>query len=336
MTASEFHMGTSSLSHLQAEILKKLSASMSFVADMTRANLSLYVPHKEKGLQMVADAVPATLLSKDELLDPWLEQMGKQLAADTFQNGKKRMEWHESEHGTLGIQTFAVQDYGDRLIGVVVLSFRLLMPLEDYRHLLRGAELVLFHGNKFPMATIGRLTIGDGILIADCHHRIIFAGEIVRHIFRAMGIGSLVGRNLLSAELRQGIDREITTRDAPWEKEIQAGSRTLMERRLDFSEGGNTLGHILILSDITQQRQLEQEARIQEALMQRIEALEDELEQLKDSLETRKLLDRAKGILMSEHNLTEMESYRRIQRYAMMKRLTIKEVAEAVVKAAKK
>lgn len=64
--------------------------------------------------------------------------------------------------------------------------------------------------------------------------------------------------------------------------------------------------------------------------------LEDELDRLKDSLETRKLLDRAKGILMKAHGISEVEAYRRIQRYAMAKRKTIKEIAEAVVRAAGK
>lgn len=65
-----------------------------------------------------------------------------------------------------------------------------------------------------------------------------------------------------------------------------------------------------------------------------MQGMELELGKLKESLETRKLVDRAKGILMAAHRLSEQEAYRRIQRYAMMKRLSIKEVAEAIVKAA--
>ena len=65
-----------------------------------------------------------------------------------------------------------------------------------------------------------------------------------------------------------------------------------------------------------------------------MQGMEQELGKLKESLETRKLVDRAKGILMAAHKLSEQEAYRRIQRYAMMKRLSIKEVAEAIVKAA--
>ncbi|WP_093691306.1 ANTAR domain-containing response regulator [Sporolituus thermophilus] len=62
--------------------------------------------------------------------------------------------------------------------------------------------------------------------------------------------------------------------------------------------------------------------------------LERELEEVKNSLETRKVLDRAKGILMDAYNLTESEAYRRIQQYSMSKRKSIREVAQAIVEAA--
>ena len=64
--------------------------------------------------------------------------------------------------------------------------------------------------------------------------------------------------------------------------------------------------------------------------------LERELEDVKDSLETRKLLDRAKGILMATHQLGESEAFRRIQQYSMAKRKSIREVAEAIINAADK
>ena len=67
---------------------------------------------------------------------------------------------------------------------------------------------------------------------------------------------------------------------------------------------------------------------------QEIKSLENELSELKDTLAARKLLDKAKGILMKAHNLSEAESYRRIQKYAMTRRTTIKRVAEAIIRAA--
>lgn len=61
--------------------------------------------------------------------------------------------------------------------------------------------------------------------------------------------------------------------------------------------------------------------------------LSQQTEELRDLLALRKTLDQAKGILMSKHHMSEQEAHRRIQRYAMHKRLTVKSVAEAIIKA---
>ncbi|MBW0091451.1 response regulator [Pseudonocardia sp. KRD-184] len=60
-------------------------------------------------------------------------------------------------------------------------------------------------------------------------------------------------------------------------------------------------------------------------------ALEDEVATLTDRLETRKLVDRAKGLLMSRQSMSEPDAFRWIQRTAMDRRTTMKAVAEAVV-----
>lgn len=60
-------------------------------------------------------------------------------------------------------------------------------------------------------------------------------------------------------------------------------------------------------------------------------ALEDEVATLADRLETRKLVDRAKGLLMSRRSMSEPDAFRWIQRTAMDRRTTMKAVAEAVV-----
>ncbi len=60
-------------------------------------------------------------------------------------------------------------------------------------------------------------------------------------------------------------------------------------------------------------------------------ALEDEVASLNDRLETRKVVDRAKGLLMTRQQMSEPEAFRWIQRTAMDRRTTMKAVAEAVV-----
>jgi two-component system, response regulator PdtaR len=62
-----------------------------------------------------------------------------------------------------------------------------------------------------------------------------------------------------------------------------------------------------------------------------LHALEAEVASLADRLETRKIVERAKGTLMSAFSMSEPESFKWIQRAAMDNRLTMKEVAERII-----
>ncbi|MGV1007293.1 MAG: ANTAR domain-containing response regulator [Dermatophilaceae bacterium] len=62
-----------------------------------------------------------------------------------------------------------------------------------------------------------------------------------------------------------------------------------------------------------------------------LRALEGEVADLAERLETRKLVDRAKGALMTQLTISEAEAFRWIQKTAMDRRLSMKEVAEAVI-----
>jgi len=62
-----------------------------------------------------------------------------------------------------------------------------------------------------------------------------------------------------------------------------------------------------------------------------LQALEEEIADLGERLETRKTVDRAKGILMEQMGLTESEAFRWIQKTAMDRRMSMREVADAVV-----
>ncbi len=59
--------------------------------------------------------------------------------------------------------------------------------------------------------------------------------------------------------------------------------------------------------------------------------LEKEVGDLNETLETRKVVDRAKGILMDSQGLTEQEAFRKIQKMSMNTRKPMKEIAQAIV-----
>jgi AmiR/NasT family two-component response regulator len=62
-----------------------------------------------------------------------------------------------------------------------------------------------------------------------------------------------------------------------------------------------------------------------------LSALEAEVADLAERFEIRKLVDRAKGLLQTKYGLSEPEAFRWIQKTSMDKRLTMKEVASAVI-----
>ena len=63
------------------------------------------------------------------------------------------------------------------------------------------------------------------------------------------------------------------------------------------------------------------------------QALHHEVADLRDALETRKLVERAKGILMRRLNLTEEEAFRRMQRRSQNENKKLGEIAEAIITA---
>jgi AmiR/NasT family two-component response regulator len=67
------------------------------------------------------------------------------------------------------------------------------------------------------------------------------------------------------------------------------------------------------------------------ARYQQLVALQAEISDLNERLETRKIIDRAKGLLMQAMKLSEPEAFKWIQRTAMDKRVSMKAVAEAVI-----
>jgi response regulator NasT len=67
------------------------------------------------------------------------------------------------------------------------------------------------------------------------------------------------------------------------------------------------------------------------ARFQEFRELEKQVGDLNETLETRKIVDRAKGILMDTQHLTEMEAFRKIQKMSMNTRKPMKEIAEAII-----
>lgn len=104
----------------------------------------------------------------------------------------------------------------------------------------------------------------------------------------------------------------------------------------DIVEKATKAGVIAYLVKPVREEQLFPAMEVAASRFAELQQLNKELSDLKDSLETRKLVDRAKGILMTAHNITEQEAYRKMQQYSMAKRISLKVLAESIIRAAEK
>jgi response regulator NasT len=62
-----------------------------------------------------------------------------------------------------------------------------------------------------------------------------------------------------------------------------------------------------------------------------MQELEGTIGDLSEKLETRKIVDRAKGILMDKYKLQEADAFRRIQQQSMNQRRSMREIADAII-----
>ena len=80
-------------------------------------------------------------------------------------------------------------------------------------------------------------------------------------------------------------------------------------------------------------RQSDLKAAINIALarFQEFRAIESKVKDLEEALATRKVVERAKGVLMEKYHISEQEAFRRIQKLSMNNRKPMKDVAEAIL-----
>ncbi len=99
----------------------------------------------------------------------------------------------------------------------------------------------------------------------------------------------------------------------------------------DLVEGANEAGVLGYVTKPFAEAQLVTAIEVAVARFRELQSLEKELGDTRAALETRKLVDRAKGVLMDRHALKEEEAFRRIQKLSMDSRKSMREVAEAIL-----
>jgi len=99
----------------------------------------------------------------------------------------------------------------------------------------------------------------------------------------------------------------------------------------DLVERARDAGAMAYLVKPFQKRDLLPAIEMATSRFAEIRALESEVTDLRERLEARKLIERAKGALMTQHRMSEPQAFRWIQRAAMDNRTSMRAVAELVL-----
>jgi response regulator NasT len=127
-----------------------------------------------------------------------------------------------------------------------------------------------------------------------------------------------------------GIDGLQAAREITTERGAAVLILTAFSQR-DLIEQARDAGALAYLVKPFQRSELIPAVEVALGRFQEMRALEDEVKGLEDQLETRRLVDRAKGLLMDKHALSENDAFSFIQKTAMSERTTMKSVAQQII-----
>lgn len=99
----------------------------------------------------------------------------------------------------------------------------------------------------------------------------------------------------------------------------------------EFVEGARDAGVMSYIVKPFTEHQLVPAIEVALARFQEYRSLEKELGDAKETLVTRKLVERAKGVLMDTQGLKENEAFKRIQKLSMNSRKSMRDIAEAIL-----
>ncbi|MBQ8417183.1 MAG: histidine kinase N-terminal domain-containing protein [Phascolarctobacterium sp.] len=316
----------STLTAEQKNTLQTMLSGLELAADIAHARVTVYLLDSDKRfLQVLKQVQPLTQLGKaqPDLTGRKVRVVEEPLVHRTLQNNIPLRGMRELELGVFNsFWVYPLRDVRGKCYGA--LSFDTLDPDEV---IIRETVELLLNLTK-PVdkdSNYKRLTAADGLLVVNVDKVITAANNEAKHLFQVMGIGDLLGKRTNHLEINWPLVGMVIDTGVAGGKEFTSHGMLLALRVLPVVPKAKAGSAIVILQDITELRKKEEE----------LEALNAELADLKESLEIRKLLEKAKGILMAAHGLTEQEAYRKLQQFSMVKRISLKELAERVIASAK-
>ncbi|HEX4867837.1 MAG TPA: response regulator [Acidimicrobiales bacterium] len=127
-----------------------------------------------------------------------------------------------------------------------------------------------------------------------------------------------------------GLDGLAAAREITSERRSAVLILTAFSQR-DLIEQARDAGALAYLVKPFQRTELIPAVEVALGRFREMQALFDQNSTLEEQLETRKVVDRAKGILMDDHGMSEADAFSWVQKRAMQDRATMRAVAEKVI-----
>jgi len=127
-----------------------------------------------------------------------------------------------------------------------------------------------------------------------------------------------------------GLDGLAAAREITSDRQAAVLILTAFSQR-DLIEQARDAGALAYLVKPFQRSELIPAVEVALGRFREMQALFDQNSTLEDQLETRKLVDRAKGLLMDDHAFSEADAFSWIQKRAMEDRRTMRSVAEQII-----
>jgi response regulator NasT len=127
-----------------------------------------------------------------------------------------------------------------------------------------------------------------------------------------------------------GLDGLSAAREIAGERRAAVLILTAFSQR-DLIEQARDAGALAYLVKPFQRGELIPAIEVAIGRFQEMKVLHEQAQNLEDQLETRKVVDRAKGLLMDKHGLSEGDAFSFIQKTAMAERMTMKAVSEKII-----
>jgi response regulator NasT len=127
-----------------------------------------------------------------------------------------------------------------------------------------------------------------------------------------------------------GLDGLAAAREITADRQAAVLILTAFSQR-DLIEQARDAGALAYLVKPFQRSELIPAVEVALGRFREMRALFDQNSSLEDQLETRKIVDRAKGVLMDDHGMSEAEAFSWVQKRAMQDRVTMRSVADRVI-----